>query len=254
MSSATTQSSSIISASYIYSLILKWTLKAKQLNDLREKSSDASVIKSELYEFKTVKDFSICLEIGKPNSNYDINIKGSEAWSFELVYAFLVSKDGAFGLKKSKQLSFLDPFRPSHVSDEEAVTIHCAVSASYGHAVSSHQPNDICKMEGQSMMHFKSMPETTLPSDYANEMIIDFIRKGVLPDLTVGKAIEIIGQTKFHNCEVLKILCLQYLRKNIKAKTLTQILRAAMDLDLPLLERICVKQIADGYYNLTENF
>ncbi|GBN23705.1 hypothetical protein AVEN_113203-1 [Araneus ventricosus] len=246
MSSTTTQSSGVTSVSY--SFVLKWTLKAKQLKDLGN-SSGASVIRSDLYQLKTTKNLRFYLEIEKPKKfNGDwATVKGSKMWSFKLAYAFSFSKDKAFKLKESPKLSFLDWFATNHVLDEENVTIHCVVVALPVHPAPSVKEDDLFLMKCQNSVDFEDMPNFTLPSGYTNEMVIEFIRQGELPDLTVGKAIEIIGQTKVHNCEVLKILCAEYLMNNITPQNFRQISRAAMDYALPLLERKCLKKITDGY-------
>ncbi|GBN23698.1 hypothetical protein AVEN_113198-1 [Araneus ventricosus] len=253
MSSATSQSSSVASVSYNF--VLKWSLKGKKLKDLRQESSNLSVIRSDMYQFKSAKDLGFYLEIAKSSYAYNINIKGSKTWSFELVYAFLVSKERAFQLKASPQLSFLSSFYDliygvmvysRFLPDEEDVTVHCVVIADPVHQAPSTKEDDLSLKEGQNIVDIEGRPMFALPESYTNKMVIDFIRRGDVPNLDIDKAIQIIRETKEHKCEVLKILCVEYLMGNITTKSIRQISRAAIDIGLPVLERSCMEKIADG--------
>ncbi|GBM73387.1 hypothetical protein AVEN_163189-1 [Araneus ventricosus] len=248
MSSTTTRSSGVMSISY--SFLLHWTLKAKQLNDLGN-SSDFSVVRSDLYQFKTTKDFlRFYLEIGKPDDYCDISVKGSKMWSFKLAFPFLVSKERAFGLYKC-ELNYLSLFKTSSVPDEEDVTIYCVLNAFPVYPVSSAKEDDICPMEDQKTVDFEGMRDITLPENSTNEMVVDFIQRGYAKHLTVDKAIKIIGESKESRCEVLKILCVEYLLHSINISNMKKISKAAIDYGLPLLERRCLEKIANGDFKVT---
>ncbi|GBN23707.1 hypothetical protein AVEN_113205-1 [Araneus ventricosus] len=244
MSATTTQSSGVTSVSY--SFVLKWTLKAKALNELY-KNSGATGVRSDLYQFKTAKDLRFYLEIDNDIlDGFSIYIKGSKMWSFELVYAFLVSKERACGLETSHRLSFLNSYSPTHVSDEEDVAIHCVVNACPARPASSAKKVDLSLMECQNTVNFEGVEDITYPSNYTNEMVIDFIRKGDIPNFNIDQAIKIISETNEHKCETLRILSLEYLMNNITAQSIRKISKAAIDFGLPVLERKCLQQIANG--------
>ncbi|GBO31018.1 hypothetical protein AVEN_173627-1 [Araneus ventricosus] len=246
--------SSSHATSVSYHFVLKWILKGKDLKNPPKNAANASVIRSDLYLFKAAKDLRFYLEIEKSRYNYAIRIKGSKMWSFELAYAFFVSKEKAFYLNASNQLSFLPSCRSSNILDEEDVPIHCVVivdrvlpSSSTEEDDLSTEEDDLSPKDGQNTVDIGGTPDITLAGDYMDKMVIDFIRRGDIPNFDVSKAIQIIHELKKYKCEVLKILCVQYLMENITSQTLRQISRAAIDCGLPFLERACMEKIANGY-------
>ncbi|GBN23706.1 hypothetical protein AVEN_113204-1 [Araneus ventricosus] len=247
MSSISAQSSRVTSVSY--SFVLQWTLKGKELKDLSEEGSDTSLIRSDLYHLKTAKDLRFYLEIGKSIfSHYETSIKGTKMWSFKVPYIFLMSKGRAFSLKSTNKLSFLTSFEKSSTSDEDDVEIYCAVYACSAHPAPSAKEDDLSLMEGQNTVDLEGTPDISLPDKYTNENVVDFILRGDIPDFNTNLAIDIIRESKEHKCEALKILCVEYLMKNITARSLSEILRVAIDYDLPLLERACTKKIVNGHF------
>ncbi|GBN61558.1 hypothetical protein AVEN_223145-1 [Araneus ventricosus] len=245
MSSESTRSSYVTSVSYRF--VLKWILKGKDLKNPSQNTANASVKRSDLYLFKAAKDLRFYLEIDKSRYDYAISIKGSKMWSFELAYAFHASKEKAFYLNASNQLSFLPSYLYSNILDEEDVPMHCVVIADPVLPSSSTKEDDLSPKEGQNTVDIESRPDITLPGDYTDKMVIDFIRRGDIPKFDVSKAIQIIREMEKHKCEVLKILCVQYLSQNITSQNLRQISRAAIDCGLPFLERACMEKIANGY-------
>ncbi|CAL1264063.1 unnamed protein product [Larinioides sclopetarius] len=249
MSSETIKSSYVTSVSYRF--VLKWILKGKELKKPSKDMANASVIRSDLYLFKAAKDLRFYLEIDKSHYYYYIRIKGSQMWSFELAYAFLVNKETAFKLEaSSNQLSFLSSCQYSNISDEEDVQIHYLVIADLDNRSSSEEydleEDDLSLKEDQNTVDIEGRPDIALPGYYTNKMVIDFIRRGDIPNFDISNAIEIISEMKKHNCEVLKILSVQYLMQNITSKSVRQISRAAINYNLPVLERACLEKIANG--------
>ncbi|GBN36322.1 hypothetical protein AVEN_98356-1 [Araneus ventricosus] len=248
MSSTTTQNCNVVSFSYTF--VLKWTLKGKKFSDLRSSKDAEDVIRSDLYQFKTAKDLHFYLEISKPSYDNNARIKGSEMWSFKLVYAFLIVKDRAYQLKKSDQLSFLSLYYASSDADEEDVAVHFLVNACPVHPAPTAKEDEVILQKDQKMVDIESMPNFTIPSDCTNQIVIDFILRGDIPNFEHYMAIEIIEESKKHMCEVLKILCTEYLMNNITADRLRRILQAAVKNDLRLLERKCVEKITSGYIQI----
>ncbi|CAL1284282.1 unnamed protein product [Larinioides sclopetarius] len=247
MSFETTPSSDITYVSY--SFVLSWTLRGKEFKSLSRDIKNPEVIRSDLYQFKNDPELRFFLELGWSRycEKFNISIKGSKMWSFELAYAFLVIKEKAFTLKASPQLSFLTPCSRRIFSDEDNVPIHCVVIADPVHPAPSAEQDDVCLMEDQNIINIEGRSDITLPEDYSSEMVINFIRRGKVPDIDVKKAIQIIRETSEHKCEILKIICVEYLMRNITAESVREISRAAIDYQLPVLERTCMEKIANGY-------
>ncbi|GBN36319.1 hypothetical protein AVEN_98354-1 [Araneus ventricosus] len=247
MSSTTDVSSDLVPFSH--SFVLKWTLKGQQLIDL-EAGSNASVIRSDVYQFKFAKDLRFYLEIRKPGQYHWYNdwasIKGSKMWSFKLSYAFLISKERAYKLKASPQLSFIGTFYSSYVSGEEDVAVHSVVIACPVHPDPSAKEDEVILQKDQNTVGIEGIPNFSFPSNYTNEIAIDFIRRGDVPNFTADMAIILIGETEVHKSEVLKILCTEYLEENITARNFKEILQAALKHDLRRLERICMVKITSG--------
>ncbi|CAL1282823.1 unnamed protein product [Larinioides sclopetarius] len=236
MSDTTSQNSSVTSISFRF--VLKWTLKAKDLDYIRN-NSDAPSLRSDLYQFKTVKGLRFYLELDFTNSIFHhgflLRVIGSP-WCFELDYAFIVDKERAYELKQSKPLSFLSSYHlPS--PDDEDVTIHCVVNVCPAHPASSAVEVDVSLNECQNTVDIESMPDIIYPNNYSDEMVINFIRKGDIPDFTVNKAIKIIRDTEQHKCETLRIICIEYLMQNISAHSISQISKLALDYGLTHLKK-----------------
>ncbi|CAL1282824.1 unnamed protein product [Larinioides sclopetarius] len=209
-------------------ICLQWNVKVKEF--LPDSTSQDDYNPFNVPE-KTIRNADCRIKGMEFASSLNVLIQGLYRWSSQLTYAFAIVNDRAFLVMETNKLKFLDFLKLEHLDSVEKVTFHFQVLVTQLSADSISAEPDLADNKERP-------PVEGL--EYADGEDIchrDGKFDGEIPEFTIDKAKELITKESTNN--VLRVLAMEYLMKNIKAENVSGILKVAIDKDLKILQKQC---------------